>query len=350
MTYYLHRISKHKELSDPLLKRGILSIGFSDFATHEFVRDHQAKDWQSVPGAIEKEWGKFRPRFSLQRFLQMNKGDRVVVPDSRAFHVYEVDSDERMIPADLDLHDLKTWHGHVVRREKGHLYVDDEGSTPRQIDLGFFREVKKVERGISRSDYADNALTARMKVRQTNVNIDDLQKSVGEAIRRCREENPINIANLITDDCAGKVLDRINKELSPGQLEKLLKWYFKRIGASSVDIPPKNEPGKEGDADIVAIFKPIGTIIYVQAKHHTGTTGDWARKQINDYVKNKEELEKLKEEDGDGYTRISWVVSTGDDFHKDCRAKAEEYDVRLINGRELAARILEAGISDLELK
>ena len=345
MKYYLHRISLHAELSYPLLKRGVLSIGFSDFATHEFVRDHQAKDWQDVPSAIEKEWGKFRPRFGLQRFLQMNKGDRVVVPSWGNFHVYDIDSDKRLIPADLDLHNLETWDHHGIHMQEGRLYNRENGQL---IDLGFFRKVKEVATGIPRSDYADNALTARMKVGQANVNIDDLQKSVDEAIRRCREENPINIANLITDDCAGKVLDRINKELSPSQLEKLLKWYFKRIGASSVDIPPKNEPGKEGDADIVAIFKPIGTIIYVQAKHHTGITGDWARKQINDYVKNKEELEKLKEEDG--YTRISWVVSTGDDFSKDCRAKAEEYDVRLINGRELASRILEAGISDLELR
>ena len=346
MKYYLHRISHHKELSDPLLKRGILSIGFSDFVTDEFVRDHQAKDWQDVPSAIEKKWGKFRPRFSLQRFLQMNKGDRVVVPDWGAFHVYEVDSDERMIPADLDLHDLKTWHGHVVhRREKGHLYVDDEDGTPRKIDLGFFREVKKVATGTPRSDYADNALTNRMKVRQTNVNIDDLQESVDEAIRRCQEGKPINIADSIKKKCRDEVLNRINEELGSDQLEKLIKWYFERIGASSVEIPAKNAPDKVGDADIVANFEPIRTIIYVQAKHHEETTNDWAVEQIDSYVKNKEELGE-----DDDYTMIPWVISTGDDFSDDCREKAKQNRVYLIDGRELASRILEAGISDLELK
>ncbi len=349
MAYYLHRISYHAELAHPLRERDILSIGFSDFATtHEFVRNHQAKDWQDVPSAIEDEWGKFRPRFSLQRFLQMNKGDRVVVPDWGRFHVYEVDSDERMIPADLDLDDLKTWHGHVVRREKGHLYIDDEDGIPRQIDLGFFRKVKWVATGEPRSDYADNALTNRMKVRQTNVNIDDLQESVDEAIRRCQEGKPINIADSIKNKCRDEVLSRIKAELGSDQLEKLIKWYFKRIGASSVEIPAKNAPDKEGDADIVATFELIRTIIYVQAKHHKGTTDDWALEQIDDYVTNKKELEG-----DDGYTRIPWVVSTAKNFSKDCHEKAErgkEVKVYLIDGKELASRILEAGISDLELK
>ena len=347
MTYYLHRISHHAELSHPLLKRDILSIGWSYFATHEFVSKHRAKEWKEVPEEIAQrvDWGRTRSRFGLQRFLQMNKGDRVVVPDWGAFHVYEVDSDERMIAADLDLHDLKTWHGHVVRRENGHLYVDDEDGTPRQIDLGFFRKVKKVATGTPRSDYADNALTNRMKVRQTNVNIDDLQESVDEAIRRCQEGKPINIADSIKNKCRDEVLSRINKELGSGQLEKLIKWYFERIGALSVEIPAKNARDKEGDADIVATFEPIRTIIYVQAKHHEGTTNDWAVKQIDSYVKNKEELGE-----DDGYTKIPWVVSTGKNFSEVCRERAKRNNVYLIDGEELASRILDAGISDLELR
>ena len=349
MTYYLHRISHHKELSHRLLERGILSIGFSDFATHEFVRGHQVKEWLDVPSAIEKEWGKFRPRFSLQRFLQMNQGDRIVVPSWGTFHVYDVAADKRMIADDLDphdLHDLKTWQGHAIRREKSHLYIDDEDGTPRQIDLGFFRKVEEVARDIPRSSYADKALIARLKVRQTNVEIDDIRKNVEEAIDAWKKKEPINIADLITNNCADKVLHLINKKLDPDRLEKLIEWYFKRIGASSVERPGKNERGKKGDADIVATFEPIGTIIYVQAKHHEGTTSDWAREQIDSYVKNKE---KLVGEDDD-YTRIPWVISTGDDFFDDCREKAKENRVYLIDGKELAARILEAGISDLELK
>ena len=68
----------------------------------------------STPG-----WQKMRSRFSLQRFLEMNVGDRVVVPSWGTFHVYEILSDERLIADDLDLRGLKTWEGHIVRREEG---------------------------------------------------------------------------------------------------------------------------------------------------------------------------------------------------------------------------------------
>ena len=93
MTYYLHRISHYAKLAHPLLKRGILSVGWSDFATSEFVSSHRAKGWEDVSQAIEQQWGKMRSRFGLQRFLQMNKGDRVVIPSWGTFHVYEVMSD-----------------------------------------------------------------------------------------------------------------------------------------------------------------------------------------------------------------------------------------------------------------
>ncbi len=169
MTYYLHRISHHAELAHPLLERGILSVAWSGFATREFISSHGAKQWEDVPRAIEQQWGKMRSRFGLQRFLQMNVDDRVVVPSWGTFHVYDVVSDERLIAADLqparrvaygslnseckclnDLRDLKTWDGHGVRMEKGQLYEDGDEQR-RQIDLGFFRQVSQVAKDIPRS-------------------------------------------------------------------------------------------------------------------------------------------------------------------------------------------------------
>ena len=71
MKYYLHRISLHPELSHPLFERGILSIGWSDFATREFVSSHRAKGWEDVPRAIEQQWGKMKSRFGLQRLSRV---------------------------------------------------------------------------------------------------------------------------------------------------------------------------------------------------------------------------------------------------------------------------------------
>ena len=342
MDYYLHRISHHANVAHPLLDLGILSIGWSDFATPEFVSTHQAMGWKNVPAAIEEEWGKMRSRFCLQRFLQMSKGDRVIVPSWGSFHVYDIASDKRLIAANLDLHNVKTWQGHRVQCDAGGQigYQDGKGRW-RSIDLGFFRQVKCVARDICRSKYADNKLLSRLKVRQTNVSINDLQQNVIEAIKRGEAKRPINLADEIVEQFADELLCLIREKLGPDQLEELIKWYFDRIGASSVETPRRNETDNKGDADIVATFEMIRTIIYVQAKHHVGTTGDWAVEQINSYVKEKELGP------GDDYTRIPWVISTGSEFSPECHDKATQNQVHLIDGRELATRLLQVGIADL---
>ena len=346
MNYYLHRISHHAELAYPLLERGILSIGWSDFATREFVSSQQAKGWEDVPQTIDSEpgWEHMRSRFGLQRFLKMNVGDHVVVPSWGTFHVYEVVSDERLIADDLDLRDLKTWDGHGVRREEGQLFEDRDGQRQRHIDLGFFRRVRQVAKDIPRSGYADNALSSRLKVRQTNVEINDIRENLEQALAAWKIGRPIDLASEVMKKCADEVLNLIKEKLDQAKLEKLIKRYFERIGASSAVIPAKNERDKKGDADIVATFEPISTIIYVQAKHHVGTTDAWAVEQIDSYVKNKEELSGET-----GYTRIPWVISTALDFSTDCKDKAKRHQVRLVNGKDLATRMLEAGMAGLVL-
>ena len=59
-------------------------------------------------------------------------------------------------------------------------------------------------------------------------------------------------------------------------------------------------------------------------------------------MKNKEELSGEAD-----YTRIPWVISTADGFSTECHDKAKRHQVRLVNGKELAIRILEAGMIDL---
>ena len=59
-------------------------------------------------------------------------------------------------------------------------------------------------------------------------------------------------------------------------------------------------------------------------------------------MKNKEELSGEA-----AYTRIPWVISTADGFSTECHDKAKQHQVRLVNGKELAIRMLEAGMTDL---
>ena len=132
------------------------------------------------------------------------------------------------------------------------------------------------------------------------------------------------------------------KNIDDLKFEKLVKWYFEKSGADKVEILAKNESNKKGDADIVATFESIRTMIYVQAKKHEGNTSDWALEQISDYISYKTEAVD------DEYTKIGWVISTADNYSDKCITAAKIAKVQLINGKEFVQLLLENGIGDLD--
>ena len=318
MKYYLHRISHHMEWSHPLLDdKSLLSIGWAGFgAKPDFVHQHQ-HDWSKVSNTIEGEWGKLRSRFGLQRFLEMEHGDRVVVPTWGAFHVYRVADNERLVPGQIanHLNDLRSWDGKSAVIREGCI-EEQNGDPLREIDLGFFRRVEPLARDIPRSGYADAKLTARMKVRQTNVEITDLRESIEDSIARYKENRPINLRNLVMGKCAPEVKETILAALSPDDFEKLIAQYLKLQGATT-DIPAKNESDKEGDADVIATFESLKLIIYVQAKRHDGETDAWAVEQIQQYAKYQKGLG-----DDDEFVRLPWAISTAGEFSESCKDRA----------------------------
>lgn len=141
MKTWLHRISHHAEASYPLLDRGCVSIGFSDFADDVFLQGVI----NGGRGYFEKEFDRLwrrRPktRISLWNFVtQMNSGDRIVIPSSGTFSVYSIVGDRALAIGEIEIQGLKTWSGdQVIRGEKGLLW---NGKTKQLIDLGFVREV-----------------------------------------------------------------------------------------------------------------------------------------------------------------------------------------------------------------
>lgn len=269
----------------------------------------------------------------------MHKGDLVIVPGWKEFSVYRLVGDRPITAMELSAQS-----GVCSVNEDGYLIraADGKGET---IDLGFFWKVVPVCLGISRDQYADQALTARMKIRSTTACLDDLKESVDEVLKRVASGKPINLYSSIMSESQGKVLSLIRDDLNPDKFESLVKWYFERVGATSVSIPSKNEPGKEGDADVVAVFEGIKTIIYVQAKHYKGEASPWALEQISAYVSHKEsQCESLD----DGYTRIAWVVSSADSYSKECYEMAQQRRVLLIDGMTFSRMLLDAGLADLD--
>ncbi len=341
MSIWLHRISHHAEVAYPLLESGLLSIGFSDFSKPGFIKDICGENgWQSFEKYMDEEWGS-RPktRYNLWRFIaEMGKGDLILVPSWGTFSVYELTEDMAIPVSEIELSEINDWHGYKIeRREDGLLY----GPSEELIDLGFVRKVKLIKKDIPRYEYADSALTSRMKIRSTNADISDLHENIEKALDGFAKGQPLNIYSQIMIKTYQYILDIIRAELTPDKFEKLVKWYFERIGASYVNIPSKNESGKEGDADVVAVFEPLRTIIYTQVKFHEGETSSWSIEQIKNYKEQKDTMD-------DGYSKISWVISSADNFSQESYAFAKEAKVQLVDGKQFTRMLLEAGIVNLD--
>jgi len=335
MNYWLHRVSHHEEVAYPLLEKGYLSIGWSDFSTPDFIKKSREENGGTYfDETFQKEWGLPLPRnrYNLWRFIvEMEKGDWVVVPSWGTFSIFEIEDDSVLSISELcNRFKINDWSGNPI-----------ENTT--QVDLGFFRKVKPIATDVSRYEYLDAALTARMKIRQTNADITDLKDSIEEALTAYKEKKPLNIYSQIVEKTSRQILDTIQSKLNPDKFERLVEWYFKRIGATAV-IPSKNESGKEGDADVVATFEFIKTIIYTQVKFHSrGTeTDSWAIEQINDYKSQKD-----RDEIDNGYSKIAWVISSGDRFSDEAKDLAKTANIQLFDGKTFATMLLEAGIANL---
>lgn len=335
--YWLHRISHKKELSYPLLERGFLTIGFSDFTGKEFINKVLEDDWGYFEEQFLKVWGqKPKKRYFLWRFLnQFKKGDIVIVPSWSNFFVCEIIDEEPLSINETYSDDLKTWVNKTVLTNGTHLTSEEE-----VYDLGFARKIKILHRDISRAKFADAKLTRRMKFRGTNAIINDLKESVEKSIANYKEDKPIHLHSTIVEKIANPVLETIKTELNPDKFEKLVKTYFETIGANNVSIPAKNERDKEGDADVVAVFENIKLIIYTQVKFHKEETNGWGVNQILDYKINKESID-------DGYNKIAWFITSADSFGDEARKKAVENEIQLINGLEFSEMLLNAGINYL---
>jgi hypothetical protein len=335
MNYWLHRISYIAELSYPLLDKGFITIGFSDFTNQEFIDKVLSDDWKYFNSQFQEMWGITpRTRHNLWNFLKMSKGDIVIVPSWGTFYVCEIIDDRPLLIGETFSENLKSWGDKNVSTNGTHLF-SEKGKV---YDLGFARLVKVLHEKISRENFADAKLTSRMKIRQTNAKINDLKTSIEKSIENFKLKKPIHLHSIIIEKTAELVLKAIKAELNPDKFEKLVKIYFKTIGANEVTIPAKNERNKEGDADIIAVFENIKLIIYTQAKFQKGEISDWGPNQILEYKTNRESI------DG-GYNKVAWVITTADSYDKKAENIGKVNEIQLINGVEFSKMLLNAGIN-----
>jgi len=339
--YYLHRISHEGNASYSLLDMNYLTLGWSEYADTDILQASREPGYPRFEEVFAlKRSDKTRSRWNMWYFAQIEVGDVIIVPlYDGLFSAYEAVSRAKPIgelQGELDSLTGK-WSPvkYVWKNDK--LYDDTSQTT---TDIGFFITVKEIVKNVPR-DYVEGPLVSRLKIRGADADISDISEYVERGIKAGIENKPITLYESTIEALTNKMKEAIQNVLDDSKFEKLIKWYLNKCGADSV-IPAKNEQGKENgaDADTVAVFENLKHIVYVQAKHHTGQTSDWAVTQIKEYKDQKS---------GDpDYTYASWVITSADDFSLDAKNMAYDSGIRLINGQEFARMLLDIGLLNLD--
>ena len=249
---------------------------------------------------------------------------------------------------------------HTLTDKRGNLVVWNEKSgllrrvsSETDIDLGFAIKVAIIDEAsdISRSSYADSKLTSRMKMRQTNGDISDLEKNIDRSLKAWNEKKPIDFHANSISLASDMLLTNMQELLNENKFEELIVTYMKKIGADTVERTSKNDKNKrdKADADVIAFYSPLRIVILIQAKHYKGETSEWAVKQISDYTSQyKDPNSGLHKGNGNIDTYIPWVVSSGT-FSDRVKDIALANNVRLIDGKEFAEMLLEAGLNQINM-
>lgn len=348
-TYWLHRITGGNNgwtFAHALLeKENLLSIGWSDFSTDDFIKQTRSSGIKHIDNCIINDWGReylSRSRWNLFRFIcKMKQGDIVVVPLWKSFNVYEIIDDTIISNESLEVY-LKNGLGQYNLEYKNrYLYLTDIKEN-NEVDLGFYRKVLPIALNVSRESFGTQGLISRMKIRQTNADISDLSEEIENSILAFKNNHPVNLKEEIIKSSISNVLAQIQRHLDADKFEKLVEWYLRSLGASMVSTPAKNSSStEEGDADKVAVFEKMKLIIMVQVKKHIDITSRWAVQQITLFNANN----KFDDE----YSTLMWVISSCDDYSPEAKLLAKENNVRLITGPEFAQLIIENGVENMPL-
>ena len=344
--YWLHRISHNWEISYVLLdEKGYLSLGWSRFSKTDILNAARKGEAEFENAYKTVNDDNNRSRWNMWYFAQFQPDDIVVVPRYNGeFSICRILEPAKPIgEIQHEVNDFCDKNSKRITWDNGLLKREGEEGT---VDLGF---VVKVEicGTRKRAEYADSALNSRMKMRQTNGDISDLQSSVDAANNA---KGPINFYEKAIEEGSKKLLERIEQDLDDRKFEFLVKAYMDKAGADYSYIPAKNERGKtnHADADVIAVFKQLGLAIQIQAKHHSDETDEWAVEQIAGYKEQLEDKDSdLYHEEENNLVIIPWVISSCE-FTEQAIRLAETKNVRLINGNEFSRMLMDIGLANID--
>ena len=216
--YWLHRISHNWAVSYELFDKGYLSLGWKVYSKTGILDAARRREteFEKVYESLNSK--KYKSRWNMWYLSKFNIGDIVVVPlYDGLFSVCRVIEPAKSIKEiETEIGEFTDKNGKLITWENGLLKRKGEVET---IDLGFVVKVEVI-RTEKRNEYADSALTSRMKMRQTNGDISDLSKSIDNVINA---EKPINFYENAISQGASYLLERIQNDLDDNKFEKLVK-------------------------------------------------------------------------------------------------------------------------------
>lgn len=331
--HFLRMLNYEGEVSRKLFEDDYICMGYSDLNrkenNYDYVSyynsfgDKKSNVLRKDVLNIYKKWGH---NYKVERFLNLEVGDKVIVPDYKCFYITE-----------------------VVEKPISFCKIKDKYTTREDIDIGIVCKVKKIENKFSKEIKADREKFAKGglkgKLRSFSGYYELKKEETEEIIDNFKNNKVIKVEEELKNKTKKIILETIIKSLNSNNIEKFIKKLMEKTGAVC-EIPPKNDKSKTengiGDIDIICVYEKIKHIVYIQVKYHEGITRDWGLKQLQDYD------DKSIEKD---YSRSYWLITTGeiDEEVKKEAIKEERKIIRLIDGLELAEMIIEIGIDNLEI-
>jgi type I restriction enzyme R subunit len=187
MNFWLHRISHHAEASYPLLEKGFLTIGYSDFISSEFLEKTKSKDWAYFENAFAEEWGSNpRTRHNLWRFVaEMQVGDWVLVPSWGSFSIYQIDGEACLINS-IEAQGLEAWNNRLLTVMPDGLRISDQPICRTNRTFGQEKTHGLIVDYIGIFDDVAQALDFDEKaVQQVVSNIEELRKALPVQVQKC---------------------------------------------------------------------------------------------------------------------------------------------------------------------
>lgn len=289
--------SPQQLLENNLAGYGWGQVNFSEFNSAEDIYRYLEH---------EKRVNLGRQKNQIKRFFKITKGDLVVIPVHRAI-VLGVATGEKSF-------------------QPGINYGEN------QVRVSYFRDLGGKIVRIPRSKLSQG-LESRLKIRMSIAQLDDFEEEILGYQKQLKDSGSVCFDSIFQqklDDAEETVKAGLLANLRNGQtglesggygLEKLIKELLE-IEGYAAHIEAKNQSSGIADIDITATRNdPISSNrVFIQAKHHYGTTSRHGIKQLI-AIEEEEHHDK-------------WLITTGD-VSEDDKEFAQGNNVKIMEGNEL---------------